>query len=125
MVGGRGSMDGLACEPRADDQIDDPLTGVVTPPAREVQPGANDQFAQLAALTGGMQAAVTDQGEQLNATMKEGEVAQERRQEEFAGVVKEQFKVSAEDTKELVEGPRTEVAATTAAFPSISWTMPG
>ena len=104
-------MEGLACEPQVDDEIDDPLTGVVTPPAREVQQGANDQFAQLAALIGGMQAAVTGQGEQLKATMKEGEVAQGRRQEEFAGVVKEQFKVSAEDTKQLVEGLRTEVAA--------------
>ena len=47
----------------------------------------------------------------MKATMKEGEVAQERRQEEVAGVVKEQFKVSAEDTKQLVEGLRTEVAA--------------
>ena len=79
-------MEGLACEPRVDDEIDDPLTGVVTPPARDVQQGATDQFAQLAALIGGMQAAVTDQGEQLKATMKKGEVAQERRQEEFAGV---------------------------------------
>ena len=40
----------------------------------------------------------------MKATMKEGEVAQGRRQEGFAGVVKEQFKVSAEDTKLLVEG---------------------
>ena len=68
-------MGGIACEPRVDDEIDDPLTGVVTPPAQETPGGAADQFAQLAALTGGMQTAVKDQGESLKATMKEGEVA--------------------------------------------------
>ena len=110
-------MEGLACEPRVDDQVDDPLTGVVTPPpaveppAQDVQSKAAAQFEPIAALMGGMQAALTDQGEQLKATMKEGELAHERRQEEFAGVVKEQFKASAKETTQLVEGVRVEVAA--------------
>ena len=63
-------MEGLACEPRVEDQADDPLTGVVTPPsaadppAQDVQSRATAQFEQIAALMGGMQAAITDQGEQ-------------------------------------------------------------
>ena len=43
--------------------------------------------------------------------MKEGEVAHERRQEEFAGVVKEQFRATAKETTQLVEGLRVEVSA--------------
>ena len=44
---------------------------------------------ELAAMIGGMQVAVNEQGTSLKATMKEGEIAHAKSQEVLVGAVKE------------------------------------
>ena len=59
---------------------------------------------------GSMSAPVGAQGQQLAQTIKEGKVAQAKRQDGFAGVVKEELVQTMARTENLVEGMRQEMS---------------
>ena len=61
------------------------------------------QFAEMMAMMGSLQTLVGVQGQQTAQTIKDGEVAQTKGQEEFAGVVKHELIQTVTRTENLVE----------------------